>query len=684
MKKYDSDELQRIADDMKQRGILREFADDRLERMGKNHVCPVCKSGTGKNHSPAFSIEPKGERWKCFSCEAGGDVYDLAGILDGTEDFIEQVEIVAGFAGVPMPGQQAGGFQAKRGERQKKEEGQPDYSQGRERQRLYIAESQRRLQEVIAGGDKEPLEYLLQRGFTPDEIARFGFGYDPDAGGAKDDGGNWCKRGRIVIPWKGSDYYHIDRSIDPAAKDRKYSKPKADEVGAQPLHNPDALEKDGVFIVEGVLDAFALEAMGQNAIALAGTAYEPTLKAIASRGYKGVVVLMMDGDDTGREKQAEAAKLADDLRLSHYEADFMGENGYKDACEALAANRESAARVLEGVKAAAKAKADEDAKQAEREAMAALKIQDPAEIAAAIVACQGYEPPTPTGFHGLDNVLNGGLRSGLHVLGAVSSAGKTTLIVQMADFIAASGRPVLFVTIEQSGREIVAKSLSRLMAQRDYTSISLWEMSSEKYRYLWNDDKTNALYDAFGEYAERIAPNLVVMAADEQPTVNDVKAAAYAVRHEKGASPVIFIDYLQLLAPRSERDTDKQAADFNVSELRRLARDMQAPVVAISSLNRASYSGNIEMESFKESGGIEYGADLLIGLQPYHIEEQLDAGAGGKDAREKRAKDLTKEYRTQSVRKSELVILKNRNGYIPREPLPLTFHAASSLFVEGV
>ena len=55
-----------------------------------------------------------------------------------------------------------------------------------------------------------------------------------------------------------------------------------------------------------------------------------------------------------------------------------------------------------------------------------------------------------TGIAGLDKALDGGLHAGLTVLGAVSSMGKTSLMLQMADTLAAAGRNVLFITIEMS------------------------------------------------------------------------------------------------------------------------------------------------------------------------------------------------------------------------------------------
>ena len=80
-------------------------------------------------------------------------------------------------------------------------------------------------------------------------------------------------------------------------------------------------------------------------------------------------------------------------------------------------------------------------------------------------------------------------------------------------------------------------------------------------------------------------------------------------------SPVVLVDYLQLLAPYNDRATDKQNTDRAVLELKRISRDYKIPVIAISSLNRANYNTPISLEAFKESGGVEYSSDVVIGLQ---------------------------------------------------------------------
>ena len=109
----------------------------------------------------------------------------------------------------------------------------------------------------------------------------------------------------------------------------------------------------------------------------------------------------------------------------------------------------------------------------------------------------------------------------------------------------------------------------------------------------------------------------------------------------------MVVDYVQILAPHSERATDKQNMDKAVLELKRLSRDYKTPVIAISSLNRANYNTAISMEALKETGGLEYSSDVLIGLQL--------KGAGEKNFDVNEAKKKT-------PREIELVILKNRNG----------------------
>lgn len=105
----------------------------------------------------------------------------------------------------------------------------------------------------------------------------------------------------------------------------------------------------------------------------------------------------------------------------------------------------------------------------------------------------------------------------------------------------------------------------------------------------------------------------------------------------------MIVDYLQILNPKDVHMSEKQNTDFAVMDLKRISRDFKIPVWVISSFNRTAYKEEVSLESFKESGGIEYSADVVIGLQ---YQNRTDINA----------------ERLKYPRKVEAVILKNRNG----------------------
>ena len=303
-------------------------------------------------------------------------------------------------------------------------------------------------------------------------------------------------------------------------------------------------------------------------------------------------------------------------------------------------------------------------RQAREKALKLLHVFDGMGVAMDLCNQSVTREHIPTGLANLDKAIGGGLPEGaLTVLGAGSSSGKTTLAVQIADFIAASGRTVLFVTTEQSRHELVAKSLSRMMKQTKkpnggYYVASAEHIMSKAARASWGKDKEDAL-----------------------TTVEQIRKAYMALREKDAPNPVLVVDYLQLLKSKDEHMTDRRAIDVNVMELRQLARESNSAVILISSINRQSYSEGADMSAFKESGNIEFSADLAMMLQPRGYGEKVGKEKTDKAARE-RARELMAEHKGSHLRKSELVILKNRGGGMPRDPVPLMYDAMLNEFTE--
>lgn len=270
-----------------------------------------------------------------------------------------------------------------------------------------------------------------------------------------------------------------------------------------------------------------------------------------------------------------------------------------------------------------------------------------------------------TGFDNLDKIFDGGLYPGLYFVGANSSLGKTTLILQIADFIAGSGRGVLIFSLEMSRSELIAKSLSRMSLLK-----SLEKYGNQKYAKTtrgvligkYNDIESELISQSLREYAE-VGQNLYISEGIGDVGIKEITNQIKQYTDIKGIPPVVVIDYIQILSPYDLKMTDKQNVDRNVLELKRLSRDFQIPVIGISSFNRENYKTPVSMASFKESGAIEYSSDVLLGAQ-----------YDGWDYQDKE-KESDRLYRLNHIReemdrrakngeplKIQLKILKNRNG----------------------
>ena len=259
----------------------------------------------------------------------------------------------------------------------------------------------------------------------------------------------------------------------------------------------------------------------------------------------------------------------------------------------------------------------------------------------------------PTGFKALDDVLDGGLYEGLYCLGAISSLGKTTFALQIADQIAEHGHQVLIFSLEMSQNELIAKSISRntlkrvIAARGDVRNAKTARgiMSGKKYP-LYNQIERELIKNAVGDY-QSISKNIYIREGMGNVGVDTIVEQVKEHIRKGNKPPVVIVDYLQILMPHSEKATDKANIDYTVLSLKRLSRDYKIPVIAISSFNRVSYGNEVSMQAFKESGSIEYSCDVLMGLQLQ--------GVGSSDFDVNIAK-------RQEPRKIEAVILKNRNG----------------------
>lgn len=615
---------------------LEDFAREYLvpsRKAGKNmYCCPLCNSGTGRNRTGALSIfrDAAGSpRWKCHACGVGGDIFNLISAVKGI-DIADSFHFAREAYGNRTNNQTR--EEPITHKKQMKHDAQEAYSAQTD-YTAYIRSCQESLK-----ANREAQSYLQSRGISESTADRFQLGYDEESRS-------------IVIPYGRKGNYYTRRSIDKKA----YRKPPASEAGPQPLYNRAALYNQSglpIFVVEGEIDALSVIEAGGYAVALCGAQNgRKLLQEIEDKKPTGTIVLSLDNDTTGETAAAGIAEDLKELQIPYILANITGR--YKDANEALVADRDglvkSLRRTIEQAKEIDIQKAEEEKANYQCRSSIAFIKQFTEDIANSAVNTIYI----PTGYDSLDETLDGGLYEGLYIIGAISSLGKTTFVIQAADQIAAAGHDVLIFSLEMARSEIMAKSISRetylhsmeCCSNATYAKTTREITTGKRWRN-YSQTEVEAIKSAISRYAG-YAGNIYI--TEGIGDIGAVQIRDDVSEHIRitGNKPVIIVDYLQLLAPYDPRSTDKQNMDKAVLELKRISRDFKVSVIAISSLNRQSYNSQISMEAFKETGAIEYSSDVLIGLQA--------RGAGSPDFNVDEAKQ-------KDPREIELKILKNRNG----------------------
>ena len=106
--------------------------------------------------------------------------------------------------------------------------------------------------------------------------------------------------------------------------------------------------------------------------------------------------------------------------------------------------------------------------------------------------------------------------------------------------------------------------------------------------------------------------NLQVMEMQDE-SIDELLIRLKPLCFDRQKAPVICLDYLQIVP--SSKESTKLGVDDSVRKLKKFQRDTNSTFIVISSFNRTNYTQGVSFESFKESGNIEYTADVVWALQ---------------------------------------------------------------------
>lgn len=588
-----------------------------------------CLNPQHLDRDPSMGFDPKRNKVHCFACGADYDLFDLLTLDENLSTPLEALISASkhyGDGSADRPAKRAapesegrGGAGGSAPSVSSEEPLSPSY-----------------LDDCFA--HREKTFYFSQRGLSAETVTHFRLGYDP-------------KHDCVVLPCERG------RCVRRSVTEKRYLNEKGQP---SPLFQPELLTagETPVFLLEGTFDALSAEELGYHAVALNGSGNREKAAAILRQLPKPAPILVLTDNDTAGEAWAKA--LTDEFPwLYRCPPVPVG----KDLNEYLCSEREGAARFLS--QCVADWKAHQPPPYTESSAAGQM------EAFRTYIEKQASRPALKTGFEKLDEALDGGLYDGLYVIGAVSSLGKTAFCMQIADQLAKQGRDVLIFSLEMMTYELMARSISResfqldTSARRRMAKTARGVLDGRRWAKYTTQEKAH-LEMSQTSYAS-YANHLYFREGDHETGLDYIQKEVARHIAETSIKPVVLIDYLQIIAPVDVHFTDKQNLDRIVCALKKLSRQYELTIFAISSFNRENYNLEVSMNAFKESGGIDYSADVLLGLQA------RGAGRQGFNIDEEKRKD---------PRELELKILKNRSAALG-QPIPLRYYPAFSCFVEG-
>jgi replicative DNA helicase len=268
------------------------------------------------------------------------------------------------------------------------------------------------------------------------------------------------------------------------------------------------------------------------------------------------------------------------------------------------------------------------------------------------VSVSGVSLGTPQ----LDEATDGLQPGEMTVVGARPSMGKTMYALWVAKIAAMAGTPSLVFSLEMSRRALAHRLLS------DLTGINSGDLRRSS---VLSDSEWTQFEDAVGMFND--VPLLIC--DDSALTIGKMATVARRMKaqHDIG---FIVIDYLQLMSPPKAGSREQEVSMMSAA-VKRLARELNIPVMLLSQLNRGNEhreDKRPKLSDLRDSGSIEQDADVVLLL---HREEYYHKG-------DEKWLDTPEGQKYHNV--AEVIIAKQRNGAMGH--FPLAFDAKCSRFGE--
>ncbi len=207
-----------------------------------------------------------------------------------------------------------------------------------------------------------------------------------------------------------------------------------------------------------------------------------------------------------------------------------------------------------------------------------------------------------TGLADLDRGLSGLEPGQLVLIGARPAIGKSALAMGFAlNAAVREGRPVAFFTLEMSAPETMQRAIASLGA------IPLHRLRSARL----DADQ----WGAVNRTSARLAAAPLHVDDSGGLTCPELRARCRRLKRQTGDLALVVVDYLQLMGGDSKAETRTLELGNITRQLKILAKEIGAPVVALSQLNRGLENRSNRrpmLSDLRESGNLEQDADVVL------------------------------------------------------------------------
>ena len=241
-------------------------------------------------------------------------------------------------------------------------------------------------------------------------------------------------------------------------------------------------------------------------------------------------------------------------------------------------------------------------------------------------------PAISTGLYDLDGLLGGGFRpKRLYILAARPSVGKSALAGNLALNVAQSQRlPVVIFSLEMSRDEYVQRFLS-CESGIENSLLETGRLSNQQWQPL-------------SQAIAQLSEQGIFINDNSCPTLSEIRSQVRKTSAHYGGVGLVIVDYLQLMAEGTDSRLNMTQRVGEISRgLKKLAKDLEVPVLALSQLSREVEHRNDKrpvLSDLRDSGAVEQDSDVVIMLyrDEVHNPDSPDRGI------------------------SELIVRKQRNG----------------------